>query len=297
MTKERLDQLIETHIPLLAKTIKAHVEALEAPPRLKEAMLYSLSTGGKRIRPLLLIAVAGSYKPVNGEMYKLGAAIEMVHTYSLIHDDLPSMDNDDMRRGKPTNHKVYGEALAILAGDALLTESFSLLGNINEQELSPRDALYLTRRLTEASGATGMVGGQIADLEAENRGVTLAELEWIHRHKTAAMLKFAAEAGGVIGGAPPEDISLLRPFAEEVGIAFQIKDDILDVEGNESAIGKPVGSDENNGKSTYPSLLSLSEAKHKLRNHMEKAEHMLRSLSVPAPDLFSVLSYIEDRDR
>ncbi|AXF57805.1 polyprenyl synthetase family protein [Salicibibacter kimchii] len=260
-------------------------------------MLYSLNTGGKRIRPLLLIAVAGSYKPVNEAVYKLGAAVEMVHTYSLVHDDLPSMDNDDTRRGKPTNHKIYGEALAILAGDSLLTESFSLLTTINEQELTPRDALYLIRRLTEASGATGMVGGQVADLEAENRSVTLEELEWIHRHKTAAMLTFAAEAGGIIGSAPPEDLSLLRPFAEEVGIAFQIKDDILDVEGNESSIGKPVGSDENNGKSTYPSLLSLDEAKRKLRSHMEKAERMLRSLSVPAPDLFSVLSYIEHRDR
>ncbi|WP_227003992.1 polyprenyl synthetase family protein [Salicibibacter halophilus] len=297
MATERIDQLIEAHIPPVAKTLKAHVETLEAPVRLKEAMLYSLNTGGKRIRPLLLIAVAGSYRPVNEAVYTLGAAVEMVHTYSLIHDDLPSMDNDDTRRGKPTNHKVYGEALAILAGDALLTESFSLIGNINEEELPPRDALYLNRRLAEASGATGMVGGQVADMEGENRDLTLEELEWIHRHKTAAMLAFAAEAGGVIGGAPPEDLSLLRPFAEEVGIAFQIKDDILDIEGNESAIGKPVGSDENNGKSTYPSLLTLSEAKRKLRSHMEKAEHMLRSLTVPAPDLFSVLSYIEDRDR
>ncbi|SDI31509.1 geranylgeranyl diphosphate synthase, type II [Natribacillus halophilus] len=288
---------MEVHVPTLEQTLKTHVETMQAPERLKEAMLYSLDAGGKRIRPLLLIATAGSYKPVTTAAYQLGATVEMVHTYSLIHDDLPSMDNDDTRRGKPTNHKVFGEALAILAGDALLTESFSLIGNMSEETLPPRDALYLSRRLTEASGATGMVGGQVADLEAENRTVTLEELEWIHRQKTAALLTFAVEAGGVLGEAPREDITRLRHFAEEVGIAFQIKDDLLDVEGSESTIGKPVGSDEHNHKSTYPGLLSVDEAKRKLHTHIERAEHALQSLTVPAPDLFAVLSYMESRDR
>nr|WP_246407112.1 farnesyl diphosphate synthase [Geomicrobium halophilum] len=289
--------MVEEHVPKLVETITTHIETLTAPQRLKEAMLYSINAGGKRIRPLLLIATAGSYGSVTNAAYKLGAAVEMVHTYSLIHDDLPSMDDDDIRRGKLTNHKVYGEAMAILAGDALLTESFSLITDISEQDLAPRDALFLSSRLSEASGALGMVGGQVDDLAAENCSLTLDELESIHRRKTGALLAFAVEAGGLVGTSPKEDLTHLRKFAEEIGVAFQIKDDILDVEGDESAIGKPIGSDVDNKKSTYPSLLSITEAKRKLRNHIEAAENALKSLSVPAPALFSVLSYIELRDR
>nr|WP_204698363.1 farnesyl diphosphate synthase [Geomicrobium sediminis] len=274
-----------------------HIESVDCPKQIKEAMLYSLNAGGKRIRPILLVATAKSYGNVSQAAYNVGAALEMIHTYSLIHDDLPSMDDDDYRRGKPTNHRVYGEAFAILAGDALLTESFALISSIAEDEMTPRDLLWLTKRLSEASGARGMVGGQVEDIEGEDRSLTLLELEWIHRHKTGALLEFAVEAGGVIGQAPERDLEYLRTFAKHLGLAFQIKDDILDIEGDEALIGKPTGSDTSNKKSTYPSLLTLEGAKEKLNQHITTAEDALERLSIEADDLLQILHYVAKRDR
>ncbi|GAK12807.1 octaprenyl-diphosphate synthase [Geomicrobium sp. JCM 19039] len=296
-TEQTIEDMIERHVPPLMNVIHSQIESASCPESIKEAMLYSLNAGGKRIRPLLLIMAAQSYKPVTNSAYKLGAALEMIHTYSLIHDDLPSMDNDDYRRGKPTNHRVYGEALAILAGDALLTESFQLVSDISEDDMHPRDIVHITRRMSESAGIRGMVGGQVADIEGEDRALRLEELEWIHRHKTGALLEFAVEAGGILGGAPEGDIAALKIYAENLGLAFQIKDDILDVEGDAEIIGKPVGSDTDNQKSTYPSLLTLSEAKNKLDAHIQTAADALRTVSCDSSALLSILQYVAKRDR
>ncbi|GAK06544.1 polyprenyl synthetase family protein [Geomicrobium sp. JCM 19038] len=297
MTNTAVERLLQEHVPVITKTMIDHIESIDCPKQIKEAMLYSLNAGGKRIRPILLVATAKSYGNVSQAAYNVGAALEMIHTYSLIHDDLPSMDDDDYRRGKPTNHRVYGEAFAILAGDALLTESFALISSIAEDEMTPRDLLWLTKRLSEASGARGMVGGQVEDIEGEDRSLTLLELEWIHRHKTGALLEFAVEAGGVIGQAPERDLEYLRSFAKHLGLAFQIKDDILDIEGDEALIGKPTGSDTSNKKSTYPSLLTLEGAKEKLNQHITTAEDALERLSIEADDLLQILHYVAKRDR
>ncbi|EZH67713.1 farnesyl-diphosphate synthase [Bacillaceae bacterium JMAK1] len=297
MTNTAVERLLQEHVPVITKTMIDHINSIDCPQQIKEAMLYSLNAGGKRIRPILLVATAKSYGNVSQAAYNVGAALEMIHTYSLIHDDLPSMDDDDYRRGKPTNHRVYGEAFAILAGDALLTESFALISSIAEDEMTPRDLLWLTKRLSEASGARGMVGGQVEDIEGEDRTLTLSELEWIHRHKTGALLEFAVEAGGIIGQAPERDLEYLRSFAKHLGLAFQIKDDILDIEGDEALIGKPTGSDTSNKKSTYPSLLTLDGAKEKLNQHITTAEDALERLSIEADDLLQILHYVAKRDR
>lgn len=251
------------------------VHSLEAPESLKESMLYSLKAGGKRIRPLLLLAVMETFGESTDEGLKTAAALEMIHTYSLIHDDLPSMDDDDLRRGMPTNHKVFGEAVAILSGDALLTKSFELIA---DSTFDNQSKIRIISMLAKAAGAEGMVGGQIADIEGENTALSLEQLESVHRRKTGRLLEFAAVAGGVISGLDEAELNKLRLFAEHIGLAFQIRDDILDIEGNEIEIGKPVGSDEERHKSTYPAILGMEKAKQKLNDHLIQARELLFEL-------------------
>lgn len=251
------------------------VLSLEAPESLKESMLYSLKAGGKRIRPLLLLAVMETFGKEPDEGLKTAAALEMIHTYSLIHDDLPSMDDDDLRRGLPTNHKVFGEAVAILSGDALLTKSFELVA---DSTFDAQSKVRLISMLAKAAGAEGMVGGQIADIEGESAALSLEQLESVHRRKTGRLLEFAAVAGGVISDLNDQKLEKLRLFAEHIGLAFQIRDDILDVEGNEEEIGKPVGSDEGMHKSTYPAILGMEKAKQRLSNHLSEARKLLYEL-------------------
>ncbi|WP_121613953.1 polyprenyl synthetase family protein [Mesobacillus foraminis] len=253
------------------------VSQLEAPEILKESMLYSLEAGGKRIRPLLLFATLKAFGRAPEAGKDVAAAIEMVHTYSLIHDDLPSMDDDDLRRGKPTNHKVYGEATAILAGDALLTLSFNLLSQIPADIADANVKLSLVNMLSNAAGAEGMVGGQVSDMEGEGKNLSLEELEYIHINKTGRMLVYSVLAGAEIANADAETKTKLSNFAHHIGLAFQIRDDILDLEGTVDQIGKPVGSDTENEKSTYPSLLSLSGAKQELDRHIRAAKQALSS--------------------
>lgn len=260
---------------LVEERLREAVGALETPENLAKAMLYSLEAGGKRIRPLLVFAVIDAFgkDPQNG--VDAAAAIEMVHTYSLIHDDLPSMDDDDLRRGKPTNHKVFGEATAILAGDALLTLSFNLLADIPEESAPANVKLALIKGLSVAAGAAGMVGGQAADMEGENKRLTLEQLEYIHINKTGRLLEYSIIAGAEIAGATAGQKEVLSKFAYHIGLAFQIRDDILDLEGSEEMIGKPVGSDTANEKSTYPALLGLAGAKEALDNHLHSAKESL----------------------
>ena len=280
----------------IEERMKEIVSGLNTPGNLKAAMSYSLEAGGKRLRPLLVLAVLRAYgkDPLIG--LDTACAIEMIHTYSLIHDDLPCMDDDDLRRGKPTNHKVFGEATAILAGDGLLTLAFGVIANMEKNRLSPATALELVAELSKAAGAEGMVGGQVADIEGEQQNLRLAELEYIHVHKTGKLLSYSILAGAILAGANEEERKHLREYAYHLGLAFQIQDDILDIEGNESKIGKRVGSDETNHKSTYPALLSLAGAKEKLDHHVKLANEALMQADIQQDILTEMLDMVAKRD-
>ncbi|MDN3449911.1 polyprenyl synthetase family protein [Planococcus sp. APC 3906] len=261
--------------PLIQQELADQIQMLSIPASLKESMHYSLQAGGKRIRPILLLAVLHELGQDHPDALKVAASIEMIHTYSLIHDDLPSMDNDDLRRGMPTNHKVFGEAVAILAGDALLTYSFGVLARLNH--VSSDDKVRLIDLLSVAAGAEGMVGGQVLDIEGEEKKLSLEELEQVHRLKTGALLTYSILAGAILGNAQPEEMVALGKFGEHIGLAFQIQDDILDVTGTSQELGKTAGKDESSAKSTYPGLLTLPKAKEKLDFHANEA---LQAVSV-----------------
>lgn len=269
-----LNNILETFNTYLNTSIpKSKMET-----SLEESMRYSLEAGGKRIRPLLLLATLDM---LSEEGYQKGMssalALEMIHTYSLIHDDLPAMDNDDYRRGKPTNHKVYGEWMAILAGDALLTKAFELIATQND--LKPNIQIQLIQSLAQASGHLGMVGGQTLDMQSESQQLTLSQIQTIHEHKTGALIHFAIVAATIIAEAPPRITQLLSDFAKQLGVIFQIKDDFLDVYGDQEKLGKPVGSDILNDKSTYVTLLGKTEAEHQLNSHIQQAEDILNTLA------------------
>ncbi|UAL50976.1 polyprenyl synthetase family protein [Bacillus sp. CMF21] len=289
-----LDNFLSSRKELIEGKLPLYVSGLKGPASIKEAMIYSLSAGGKRIRPALVLAVLNAF----GKREEIGipaaCAVEMIHTYSLIHDDLPSMDDDDLRRGKPTNHKVYGEALAILSGDGLLTHSFGLIAD--QQDISAEKRLALISELVKASGIEGMVGGQVADMQGEAKNLQLSELEYIHEHKTAKLLAFSIIAGAILAEASNDEIAKLREFAYHIGIAFQIQDDILDIEGQQSKIGKPVGSDETNKKTTYPSLLTLPGAKQKLEDHISHAKAILANINIQSGLLEELCDLIASRD-
>ncbi|WP_316569670.1 farnesyl diphosphate synthase [Neobacillus sp. YIM B06451] len=293
MGKGLLDDAIFKYRQLLEEELRSSVQRLEAPESLKNAMLYSLEAGGKRIRPMLVFAAMDAFGRNPEEGVPAAAAIEMVHTYSLIHDDLPSMDDDDLRRGKPTNHKVFGEAMAILAGDALLTYSFELLGDMNA---SPATKLRLVLGLAKAAGASGMVGGQAADMEGEDKELTLEQLEAIHINKTGRLLTFSVLAGAILSDADEERLEMLSKFAFHLGLAFQIRDDILDLEGDVGTIGKPVGSDTANHKSTYPKLLTLEGAKNALESHITKAREELDKTGLDTRLLLEITELIATRN-
>lgn len=245
----------------------------DAPPALiHRAMRYSVFAGGKRLRPVLCLASCEAAGGDPAEAMPAACAFELIHTYSLIHDDLPAMDNDDLRRGRPTSHRVFGEAIAILAGDALLTLGFGLLGAcVRKWAPSRRGLLSLVEETAQACGTAGLIGGQVADLQSSGRITGLAELEAVHRAKTGALFRAAVRAGALIAGAGEDALGALTAFAEHFGLAFQITDDILDVTGDEEKLGKPVGSDIRNEKVTFVSLLGLDEARRRARNAVENA--------------------------
>lgn len=282
--------------PVLEKEIVDYVKRLQAPSVVKEAMIYSLEAGGKRIRPMLTFAVLHAFGKDVTRGIPVAAAIEMIHTYSLIHDDLPSMDDDDLRRGKPTNHKVFGEAVAVLAGDALLTYSFQLIAEMDHSEVTPKMKLKLISEISKSSGAEGMVGGQIADMEGENKQLTIEELEYMHEHKTGKLLAASILSGAILANANAEQCNHLRQFAFHLGLAFQIRDDILDIEGSEELLGKPIGSDTINHKSTYPSLLTLTGAKAKLTEQIQLAHAALAATNLPTTILSELTDLIANRD-
>ncbi|WP_339171724.1 polyprenyl synthetase family protein [Solibacillus sp. FSL R5-0691] len=288
-----LKQFIDLNIPQLETTMYELVESIQAPAHLKESMLYSLKAGGKRIRPLFVVAVCEMYNQSLEASYSLGAAVEMIHTYSLIHDDLPSMDDDELRRGKPTNHVVYGEALATLAGDALNTLAFGVIARLNN--LSAEKRIELVNLLSIAAGAEGMVGGQVLDMDGEKRLLNLQELETVHVNKTGALLRFCIEAGAVLANASSSDRKALVEYAHHIGLAFQIQDDILDIEGTSEQLGKTAGKDVASEKSTYPALLTLDGAKQKLNEHYELAIDALQKIDIDTTLLRQFAQYIVRR--
>ena len=260
--KKRAD-LVEEGLLRELKKVPAYDETLE------KAMEYSLMAGGKRLRPVLLMAAADAVGKDGAAFLTTGCAIEMIHTYSLIHDDLPAMDNDDYRRGKPTNHKVFGDGIAVLAGDALLTLAFEVM--LRQESTAPETLVAVISEMSRAAGPYGMVGGQALDLEGEGRRLDLAALRKIHMGKTGALFCAAIRSGAILAGAKEEELAALTLYAERFGLAFQITDDILDVTGDEAAIGKPVGSDVRNEKATYVTLTSLEEAKKLAEDAVDEA--------------------------
>ena len=266
------------------------------PPRLHQAMRYSIFAGGKRLRPVLVIAACEAVGGSPERGLPAACAIEMIHTYSLIHDDLPAMDDDDFRRGRPTNHKVFGEANAILAGDALLTEAFRLLADAEANRgVEPTVALRIIETVARCAGSQGMVGGQVVDMEAEGRPVDFATLQYIHTRKTGALFLASIQVGAWLGGGSDEQVAALTRYGEPAGLAFQIADDILDIVGDQQEIGKDVGSDQARGKATYPALLGLSEARRRANELRDLAITALEPLGENAEPLRAIARYIVDR--
>ncbi|TFH66083.1 MAG: polyprenyl synthetase family protein [Candidatus Zixiibacteriota bacterium] len=266
------------------------------PARLHQSMRYSVFAGGKRIRPILMIAAC---EAVGGDISRVipaACALEMIHTYSLVHDDLPAMDDDDYRRGRLTNHKVYGEATAILAGDALLTQAFTLLSADAALEgVSSDIRLKVIHTIASAAGSFGMVGGQVVDMESEGTTFDLPTLEYIHTHKTGALILASITVGALVGGADPTASRALERYGATVGLAFQIADDILDIVGDLETIGKDVGSDEARGKATYPALLGLGEARSRARELRDIAVSALDPLGEKADRLRQIAHFVIDR--
>ncbi|AUA28510.1 TPA: polyprenyl synthetase family protein [Clostridioides difficile] len=261
-----------------------------------EAMNYSLSAGGKRLRPILTLEACKIVGGNEDEAIPFAIAIEMIHTYSLIHDDLPALDNDDLRRGRPTNHKVYGEAMGILAGDALLNYAFEVMlaGSINKE--NPEKYLKAINEIAKGAGIYGMIGGQVVDVESENKQIGKEKLDYIHMNKTAAMMVGCMRAGATIGGANSEQMEEITKYAKNIGLSFQIVDDILDIVGDEAKLGKKVGSDIENHKSTYPSLLGLDKSKEIAHNLIDEAKKSIEKLSDDVDFLKGLAEYIIDRE-
>jgi len=269
-----------------------------APERLLAAMEYSLLAGGKRLRPVLVLTWAELFGGDAAAVMPFAASMELIHTYSLIHDDLPAMDDDDLRRGRPSNHKQFDEATAILAGDGLLTEAFVLMADASLSGGLPADrVLRAVRVLAAAAGAGGMVGGQTVDMEFTGRtGVTLDELRAMHAMKTGALITAACECGAILAGAGEADVDNAREYGRSVGVAFQIVDDVLDVVGDTATLGKPAGSDEAQGKSTYPALVGLERSKELAAGHVRDARERLEPYSGNEKEFLSALArYIVDR--
>lgn len=268
------------------------------PAPLKDAMNYSLLAGGKRLRPILVLAGAEAVGGSTDAALPVACAVEMVHTYSLIHDDLPAMDDDDFRRGKPTNHKVYGEAMAILAGDSLLTHAFYQVAQaVKNGRVGAAQALRVVEELSILAGPSGMVGGQAADILGEQGITDLSQLEFIHLHKTSDLIVFSLRAGAIVSGADERQLEALRRFGYNIGLAFQIQDDILDVIGDEGKLGKPVKSDEKQHKVTYPYFLGIQASQAKVEQLTDEGKRAVMDGSLPFPDrLLEIADFLMRRD-
>nr|WP_027085051.1 farnesyl diphosphate synthase [Cohnella panacarvi] len=280
--------------------LSVYPQQWEIPSKLKEAMDYSLLAGGKRLRPIFVLAsaeaVAGD-EAASARAMPFAAAIEMIHTYSLIHDDLPAMDDDDYRRGRLTNHKAHGEAMAILAGDGLLTHAFHVASGAVRHGVPADRALSVVAELSRFAGLAGMVGGQVADMLGEQGVTTLDQLEFIHLHKTSDLIAFSLRAGGHAAEASDSQLDALELFGRNVGLAFQIQDDILDLTGDEAKLGKPVKSDERQQKVTYPYLIGLDASRERVAMLTREANDALGGAGLAMPDrLRQIADYLLSRD-
>ena len=276
--KERIDTFLDNY--LLTETTK--------PESIHRAVRYSVFSGGKRFRASLCIAANETFGGDGDRILPVAAGIELIHTYSLIHDDLPCMDNDDLRRGKPTSHRVFGENIAVLAGDALNALAFDLV--------SRADDCRLVRILAGAIGTEGMIGGQVADIESNGlHDISEDDVRNIHIRKTAKLIQASVEMGAVHAGAPPEKIEIIKSFGSRIGLAFQIVDDILDIESSNEILGKDVGSDENNDKATYPKVFGLKKSKHIAQQNIEEAQNLLDSLMVDTSILKDLARFVINR--
>ncbi|TXK83431.1 polyprenyl synthetase family protein [Paenibacillus sp. N3.4] len=294
---------IQTYIASYADRVEAELsqalpQAWDVPDSLRESMNYSLMAGGKRLRPIFVLAACEALGGSEQAALPVALAIEMVHTYSLVHDDLPAMDNDDYRRGKLTNHKVYGEAMAILAGDALLTHAFYSITQVHKNHGIPAErALAITEELAVYAGASGMVGGQAADMLGEQGITKLEELQYIHLHKTSDLIVFSLRAGGHLALATDAQLEALTEYGNAIGLAFQIQDDILDIIGDEKKLGKPVKSDEKQQKVTYPYFIGLEASNQKVKELTNKAKEALIQANLTNPErLLQLADYLMQRD-
>jgi geranylgeranyl diphosphate synthase type II len=275
--KKIVDKYIEKYIP----------DADEHPQSLNTAIRYSILAGGKRLRPILAIAAYETCGGNNEVIFPAAAALEFIHTYSLIHDDLPCMDNDDLRRGQPTLHKKYGEAVALLAGDALHDMAFHLMAETN----NPKAVL----ELAEAIGTRGMLGGQIADMEAEGKTLTLEEITFIHTHKTGKLIRGAARIGATLAEATPDQLEGVSTYGEKIGLAFQIIDDILDIEGKTELLGKPIGSDLKNFKATFPGVVGIENARETAATLIDEAVEIIEDTVLHPEHFIQIARFIGGR--
>lgn len=283
-------------IQLVEKWLEQYLKDKEDAPKLIfEAMRYSVNAGGKRIRPVMMLASYEMFEKDTKCAETFCCAIEMIHTYSLIHDDLPAMDNSDLRRGKPTNHMVFGEAIAVLAGDALLNFAFETMLDVQDEKYALR-ALKAAKRIADYSGVCGMIGGQVIDIDSENKLIDIDTLKTLQLKKTGALIAAAVCGGAILAGASEEDVKALEEYAFLVGLAFQIKDDILDATSDALTLGKPVGNDEQNNKNTYVSLLGLEKSGELLLEYTKKAKEILKRFGERAEFLLGMTDYLLERN-
>ena len=278
--------LLRRHAEVTEGALRAHfARAKDAPPRLLEAIEYSVMAGGKRLRPALVLECAAACGAVNDSAVAAAAAVELVHTFSLVHDDLPAMDDDDLRRGRPTNHKVFGEAMAILAGDAMVAMAFEVLAT----DAQPRVAPALVSELARATGPLGMIGGQVLDMQGENTALSLDALRALHAAKTGALLTASCRMGAIAAAATETQLDAVTLYGRSLGLAFQIVDDILDVTSTPAELGKATAKDAARGKNTYPTLLGLEGSRAEARRQLDLAFEAIKSLG-PAADGLRVLA-------
>ena len=279
--------------------LKKELQELSYPETIADGMEYAVLNGGKRLRPFLLFATLELLNQNIEKGVKSAIALEMIHSYSLVHDDLPALDNDDYRRGKLTTHKVFGEAEGILIGDSLLTHAFYVLSQKNLKFLSSEQIVNIISKTSEYAGINGMIGGQMIDIESENKKIDLETLKYIHSHKTGKLIKLPIEIACIIANVEKDKKEVLEEYANLIGLAFQVKDDILDVEGSFEDLGKPVGSDVDLHKATYPSILGMEESKKILNDTVEKAKEIIKNKfgDEKGKVLISLADFIKNRNK
>ena len=279
--------------------LKKELQELSYPETIAKGMEYAVLNGGKRLRPFLLFATLELLNENINKGVKSAIALEMIHSYSLVHDDLPALDNDDYRRGKLTTHKVFGEAEGILIGDSLLTYAFYVLSQKNLEFLSFEQIVNIISKTSEYAGINGMIGGQMIDIQSENKKIDFEILKYIHSHKTGKLIKLPIEIACIIANVEKDKREILEEYADLIGIAFQVKDDILDVEGTFEELGKPVGSDVDLHKATYPSILGMEESKKILNDTVEKAKEIIKNKfgEEKGKNLISLADFIKNRNK